>query len=143
VARWESAPRAFEIPMVVLPEDIDEQGIASNVNILAWMNRAAIAHSSSLGYDWDRWVALGAMFVVRRHEIDYRTPARQGDRVTLRTWPSFRKAATAHRMHEVVRADGALIARGMNVWAYINMVTHKPLRMPPDVLNDFDPALFA
>jgi acyl-CoA thioester hydrolase len=140
--RWTSAPRAFELPMTVLPEDIDEQGIASNVFILSWMNRAAIAHSTALGYPWERWVDLGAMFVVRRHEIDYRTSAREGDRLTLRTWPSFRKAATAHRHHEVIRDDGAVIARGMNVWAYISMATHKPTRMPPEVLTDFDPAKF-
>lgn len=141
--RWESASRPFELPMRVIPDDIDEQGIAYNVTIIDWMMRAAIAHSSSLGYDRLAYARLGAMFVVRRHEIDYHRSARCGDRLLLRTWPSFMKAATAHRKHEIVRpGDGEVIARGINVWAYVDRSTGRPVRMPAEVIEAFDPAKF-
>ena len=129
--------------MSVVPVDIDDQRIASNVAIVGWMIRAAVAHSTSLGYDWAAFRELGAMFVVRRHEIDYHTPALLGDRLLLRTWPSFMKAATAHRKHEVIRpSDGAIIARGMNVWAFVDSTSGRPQRMPPQLLDTFDPSRF-
>ncbi len=136
---WTSARNPFVVPMVVLPEDIDAQGIANNVQVVAWMNRVAIAHSTWLGWDVRRYVAEGAWFVVRRHEVDYVQSARLGDRLELRTWPGFMRAATAHRYHEFVREDGAVIARGMNVWAYVDMHTGRPKRMTPELLEAFDP----
>lgn len=140
---WTSSSSAFELPMYVIPDDIDDQRIASNVAILGWMIRASVAHSAVLGYDWAAYRRLGAMFVVKRHEIDYHRPAVLGDRLLLRTWPSYARGATAHRLHEVVRiGDGASIARGMNVWAFVDSSSGRPLRMPGEVLEAFDPAKF-
>lgn len=136
--KWTSAPNAFELPMTVIPDDIDEQGIAYNVTIIDWMMRAAIAHSTHLGFDRLAYARLEAMFVVRRHEIDYHRSARLGDELLLRTWPSFMKAATAHRCHEVVARDGTILAKGMNVWAYVDRTTGRPKRMPAEVLESFD-----
>jgi acyl-CoA thioester hydrolase len=140
---WSSARTPYVLPMVVIPEDIDAQGIASNVAILSWMNRAAIAHSTAEGYDWSAYRRLGTMFVVRRHELDYHRSARLGERVLLRTWPGHLKGATCRRFHEVVSADeGLLIARGMNVWAYIDRDEHRPQRIPPEILEAFEPTRF-
>jgi acyl-CoA thioester hydrolase len=136
---WTPASRPFTVPMVVLPEDIDGQGIANNVAVVAWMNRVAIAHSTALGWDIARYRREGAWFVVRRHEIDYLRSAALGDRLELRTWPQFMKAATAQRGHEIVRDDGAVIARGLNVWAYVDAATGRPRRMSEDMLRAFDP----
>jgi acyl-CoA thioester hydrolase len=139
-----SARRPFVLRYTVPLEDIDAQGRANNVAFVRWMNLAAIAHSHHLGFDHARFEQLGAMFVVRRHEIDYRLPAFAGDDLELRTWPTLMRAATAERAHEIVRtADGALIARGRNVWAYVDVVSGRPVRMPAEVLDAFDPARFA
>ena len=133
----------FALRYTVPAEDIDEQGRANNVAYVRWMNVAAIAHSNALGFPWDRFVEMGAMFVVRRHEIDYRLPAFEGDVLELRTWPLMMRAATAHRGHEIARTkDGAVIASGMNVWGYVDMKTGRPVRMPPEVLEAFDPGKY-
>ena len=58
---WSSARTPYVLPMVVIPEDIDVQGIASNVAILSWMNRAAIAHSTAAGYDWSAYRRLNTI----------------------------------------------------------------------------------
>ena len=120
-----------------MADDIDDQGIASNVSIIDWMIRAAIAHSTSLGFDRFPYARLGGMFVVRRHEIDYHRSVRLGDELILRTWPSFMRAATAHRCHEVVNAAGQLVAKGLNVWAYVDPASGRPKRMPTAVLEAF------
>lgn len=139
-----SPARPFELRYTVPAQDIDEQGRANNVAYVRWMNVVAIAHSAAVGFPWERFLEMGEMFVVRRHEIDYRLPAFLGDELLLRTWPTMMRAATAHRHHEIRRAsDGALIASGMNVWAYVNITTGKPVRMPPAILDAFDPAKYA
>lgn len=138
-----SVPAPFVHRHVVTDADIDPQGRANNVAILGWMQDAAVAHSDAVGWTWDDFVALGAFFVVRRHEVDYRAPALLGDTILCATWPCMLKAATAHRRHELIRAsDGAVIARGFNVWAFVDAATGKPQRIPPNVAAAFDPATF-
>lgn len=133
-------PNAFALRLAVGPEDIDEQGHASNVRILDWMNRAAIGHSESVGLSLARYRQLGGTFVVRRHELDYVLPAFLGDEVVCWTWALSCRRATAERRHEVRRAaDGRVVARGLNVWAWITL-EGRPARMPAEVEAAFDPA---
>jgi acyl-CoA thioester hydrolase len=139
-----SVGRPFILRVTVGPHEIDAQGHASNVAVLDWMNRAAIAHSAALGFDADAYRRLGGMFVVRRHVIDYHAPAQRGDELLCATWPSRAERATAERRHEIVRAlDGRAIATGVNTWVYIDSGTRRPRRMPPELRAAFDPAAFA
>ena len=134
---------AFEHRVQVTSDDIDQQRHASNVAIVDWMNQAAIAHSTQLGYDTNAYQRIGAMFVVRRHEIDYLASANLNDELICYTWPSFARKATAHRKHEIVRvADDVVIARGLNMWAFIDSTTLRPKRMPPEVIDTFNPDKF-
>ena len=134
----------FALTFAVRREDLDELEHVSNVRVLFWMNRAAVEHSASLGWDLDRYRREGGVFVVRRHEIDYLASAKLGDQIVHYTWPSAISRATAERMHEIRRvADDKVIARGMNVWAYVDVATGRPLRLPHVLLEAFDPAKFA
>ena len=136
--------RAFVIHLTVGQADIDAQGHASNVAILSWMNRAAWEHSDALGWDVPAYQKIGAWFVVRRHEIDYHHRALLGEKLLCYTWPSAIGKVTAERRHYIVRAEGgAMIAEGMNIWAFIDAATHKPKRIPAGVAETFDPKNFA
>lgn len=129
--------------LVVPPEAIDAQGHVSNVQILAWMNEIAIEHSDSLGYTVERYKEIGGIFVVKRHEIDYLASAYEGERLIQFTWPSGARRSAAERRHELRREDdGVVIARGLNQWVYVDTETGRPKRMPPEVLEAFDPAKF-
>ncbi len=135
--------KAFQLPLTVAEEDIDAQGHVSNVTIVKWMSRAAWEHSRSLGFDLEKYNALGAWFVVRRHEIDYHAPANLGDALVVHTWPTGMGKATAERRHVILRpVDGALIARGLNIWAFIDQRTGRPRRIPQSARDTFDPKRF-
>lgn len=137
--RFDPPGNAFVMPIDVGDDDIDEQGHVSNVTIVKWMSRAAYAHSAALGWDMDRYHADGAWFVVRRHEIDYHGYARAGDQLALTTWPCGMGKARADRRHVIRRqADDALIATGLNVWAYVDAATGRPRRIPDDLRRAFD-----
>lgn len=138
-----SARNPFVLAVKVLPEHIDAQGHASNVAILNWMNEAAIAHSAHLGYNAHAYLKLQSMFVVRRHEIDYSSPARLDDDLLCATWPSHMEKATAHRRHEIIRlSDNRKIATALNIWAYVDIATGRPRRIHHEVLAAFNPDLF-
>jgi len=137
-------PDPFTLRLTITPAHISRIiPHVPNTTFVQWLETMAVNHSDSLGFDgaWHRQRDL--IWFVRRHEIDYRAAALAGDRLLCATWPTFMKAATAHRQHEIRRAhDGAVIARGLNVWGYVDIQTGRPLRMPPEVLDAFDPARF-
>lgn len=133
----------FRLPLVVEPADVDAQGHASNVSVLGWMNRAAIAHAESLGWDYPAFRdRAGGCFVVRRHELEYLAPALPGERLVALTWPAALARIGAERRHEVRReADGKLLARGWNLWVWVDL-RGRPARLPAAVAEAFDPARF-
>lgn len=129
---------AFQLPLQVGESDVDRQGHVSNVRVVGWFSRAAFAHSEALGYDLDAYRRLGGWFVVRRHEIDYHQPARAGDELLLHTWPTTMARATAERRYLLLRvADSAPVARGLTVWAYVNVKTGRPMRIPDELRRAF------
>jgi acyl-CoA thioester hydrolase len=135
---------AFRLAIRVSAADIDALDHVSNVKIVDWMNRAAVEHSNAVGFDIARYREIGGVFVVRRHEIDYLASALLGDEVVASTWPTLLGKASAERHHEIKRvADGVVIARGFNVWAFVAFKTGRPVRIPPEVLAAFDPARFS
>ena len=129
---------AFEYPHTVVAEDIDDLGHAGNFHYVKWMQHAAIAHSSALGWPPERYDHIGAGWVVRAHQITYLKPAFEGDHLIIRTWVANMKTATSLRRYEIRRQeDGALLARAETDWAFVNYARQRPVRIPPEVAGSF------
>jgi acyl-CoA thioester hydrolase len=136
------ATPAFSMRRVVEDGDIDELGHASNIAYVRWIQDVAVEHSKAVGLDTRAYMDLGAVFVVRRHEIDYLRPAFRGDELEVRTWLSTTMAAKAMRATEIVRvADGAILARGMTIWGFVDTAAGRPTRIPNMVRSAFGQAL--
>lgn len=132
---------AFALPFVVTEAMVDIQQRVSNQEYVGILSTAAAEHSASLGWGLARYHELGAWWVVRRHEIDYLQPARLGEKLVCHTWPCAVSKAKAKRRHLITRpADGAVILRALNTWALIDMKSERPRRIPPEILEAFDPA---
>jgi acyl-CoA thioester hydrolase len=125
---------AFTQTRVVVDADIDELGHASNIAYIRWLQDVAVAHSASLGFDFEAYVKLGGVFVVRRQEVDYMRSVVRGDRVELRTWISTAMAAKSQRI-TMISDDRGLVARALTTWGYVEMATGRPARIP-QVLRD-------
>jgi acyl-CoA thioester hydrolase len=69
--------------------EIDPLGHVNNAVYLTYLEQAAIDHAAVAGYDVERLRDLGGVFIARRHEVDYRLPARAGDWLRVTTWPNF------------------------------------------------------
>jgi acyl-CoA thioester hydrolase len=135
--------RAFAHEVEVVASDIDELGHVSNVRVVGWMNEAAVAHSAAVGFDYARYKQVGGVFVVRKHEVEYLASAYLGEKLTAYTWPTRADRATAERRHEIVRkSDGKVVARGWNLWVFVSFASGRPMRIPTEVLEAFDPTRF-
>lgn len=123
--------RVFEIPIVVRPEDIDDNDHVNNVVYLKWIFDVALAHwlesapaEMQATYGW----------VATRHEIDYRREALLGDAIVARTWIGAVDSRKFERFTAIVRtSDNHVLARGTSFWALIARETGKITRIPPDM----------
>ncbi len=119
----------FTLPIQVTPADIDELGHVSNQVYLRWVLDVATGHSAHLGWDFGKYLELGAAFVVRRHELDYLAPVKLGDELRAETWVPAWRAASCTRMTEVVRGD-QLVLRAQTTWAFMSLESQRPIRIP-------------
>jgi acyl-CoA thioester hydrolase len=135
-------PLLYKITLEVGDEDIDALGHVSNIAYVRWIQDVAIAHSSAVGLDLGAYGDLGAIFVVRRHEVDYLRPVLRGERVEVRTWIDRAFAAKCHRATEIVRVtDDAelVVAKAMTTWGFVEIRTGRPTRIPIEVRRAFLP----
>ncbi len=133
-----AAPVPFTMPLSVGDDDIDMLGHASNIAYVRWVQDVAVAHSAAVGLGMEGYSQLGAVFVVRRHEIDYLRPVVRGETLELRTWIDSAFAAKCKRATEIVRAaDGVVVARAMTTWGFIELATGRPTRIPDSVRTAF------
>lgn len=137
----------FSLERRAAPEDIDDLEHVSNLVYLRWVQEVATAHSEAVGYDLATYQRLGAIFVVRRHEIDYLRSALLGDRIELRTWVESWKAASSVRITSIVRLSGPgdlpgqnteiELARARTTWVLVSTSNSRPVRIPQELRDAF------
>jgi acyl-CoA thioester hydrolase len=125
------AAAPFEMAIAVVPADIDELGHVNNVVYLRWVQDIAVAHWRAAAARDDRQKVL---WVVVRHEIDYRQAARLGDAILARTWVGAATRIKFERHTELLRAsDRRLLAKARTVWCPIDAVTGRPTSVSAEV----------
>jgi len=130
-----SVNEKYEISIQVQPSDIDELGHVNNTVYLRWVQDAAVAHWKFRATDTQQQDIL---WVVTRHEIDYKLSAHLGDEIIAATWVGTAAELLFERHTEIKRAsDGKLLARARTLWLPINSRTGKPLRVDQDVSDRF------
>jgi acyl-CoA thioester hydrolase len=128
----------FEYRHTVTDDEIDEQGHANNVVYISWMQDAAVAHTTSLGWSGERYKEFGFGWVARSHKIEYLRPAFVGDLIVVKTWVASMQKVTSIRRYEIVRpADGEILAKAETNWAFIDYNTGRPSRIPPEISGVF------
>ncbi len=128
-------PERFELPIEVVPGDIDELNHVNNVVYLRWVQDAAVAHWRAAATAAQQ---AAVVWVAVRHEIDYKHPARFGDRVIARTWVGTTNGRTFERHTEIVRAsDGRVFARALTLWCPIDRTTGRPIQVDDDLRHRF------
>jgi acyl-CoA thioester hydrolase len=122
----------FTMPITATAADIDELGHVSNLVYVKWVLEVAMAHSRSVGWDHPQYRALGAVFVVRRHEIDYVRQVREGETLVAETWVDDWRPASCVRRTELRRGE-EVVARGATTWALISLTSGRPQRISEEL----------
>ncbi len=100
-----SSTTAFELLVRVAPTDIDGLQHVNNTVYLRWVQDAATAHWEALA---SAEAQAAIVWVVLRHEIDFKSPALAGDEILLRTWVGKASRLTFERFTEILRARDRL-----------------------------------
>src|SRR6185503_14152743 len=116
--------------------DVDENCHISNIAYVRWVQEATRAHSEAIGWSKERFQSTGCFFLIKRHEIDYVSPAEGGDEITIYTWVEEFRPASAVRISHIMRGD-KLLAKARTEWVWVTIEGGRPTRMRPDVTAAF------
>lgn len=126
------------IELTPAPDDIDDLEHVSNLVYVRWILEVALAHSDAVGWDNAAYRRIGAIWVVRRHEVDYLQSVVMGDRVAVTTWVDTVKGVSSIRKTSMRRMrDGVEVCRASSTWAFIDLATGRPRKIPDDVRRAF------
>jgi acyl-CoA thioester hydrolase len=116
--------------------DIDELGHVNNIVYLRWAQDIAIAHWRTRATE-DMLTNL--VWVVLRHEADYRAALTLGDDVEVRTWvDDAPQGAAWARFVEIHKAGNAKPAVQIKSnWALLDAKTRRVKRVPAEIVERF------
>ena len=119
------AKETYEFPIVVCSSDIDRLGHVNNVSYVRWVQDAAVAHWQAAA---PPAIQEKLVWVVVRHEIDYKRAAFLGEQLIARTWVGSASRLAFKRHTEIVRAsDRAILASAVTTWCPIDSKSGKPI----------------
>lgn len=125
----------FTVAITASEADIDELGHVNNAVWVRWIQDIAVAH----------WAAVAPaehqaayVWVVTRHEIDYRGNVSAGETVTGETWvPDPPKGARFDRHVRFTGADGRVKVEAVTTWAMLDRATGRLQRVRDDIAAPF------
>jgi acyl-CoA thioester hydrolase len=127
--------REFTLAFIATPDTIDELGHVNNAVWVQWIQQVATAHWASVAPPAHQ---AAYVWVVVRHEIDYLRALGSGERVIARTWVADApQGAKFDRFMEFTGDDGRVHVRARTVWALLDKVSGRPLRVTAAVVAPF------
>jgi len=125
----------FQKTFIAAPEHIDVMGHVNNAVWVQWIQDMATAHWDAAARAEDR---AAVVWLVVRHEIDYRGNIAEGESATATTWIEGEpKGAKSLRRVDFHDADGKLVVTAATTWAMLDRASGRPLRVRPELLAPF------
>ena len=119
------------------PEHIDELGHVNNTVWVDWIQQIATSHWSTVASAEHQ---AQYIWVVTRHEIDYRGNIGLGESATAETFiPAPPKGAQFDRCVEFENAAGKLLVAARSTWALLDKASGRLLRVREEVAAPFRP----
>ena len=128
-----SAP--YRKTFIAGPDHIDELGHVNNAVWVRWVQDIATEHWRAVA---DPAHVAAYVWVVTRHEIDYRGNVGPGEQVLGSTRiPGEPKGARFDRHVEFHDSAGRLLVAVRSTWAMIDRATGRPQRITPAIAAPF------
>ncbi|HLA42792.1 MAG TPA: YbgC/FadM family acyl-CoA thioesterase [Aggregatilineales bacterium] len=133
-------PRTYTWRFKVRTYEIDQFGHVNNANYLNYLEEAATQASTDAGYSLQWYLEHHLYWLVRKWTIRYFQPAVYGDELEVTTWVSDVRRVRSNREYLMTRPrDGAKIVRARTDWVLVNAATIKPVRIPSEMGQAFEP----
>lgn len=121
----------FEHRIQVTASDIDELGHVNNVVYVRYVQEVAEAHWRVLA---DEVLREKYLWVVLRHEIDYKNPAFVNEVIKATTWVGEHNGARSERFVTLVsETSGNLLVEAKTVWCMLDAKSMRPVRINDEV----------
>ncbi len=125
----------FSLTFTAAPEHIDEMGHVNNAVWVGWVQDMATAHWRAVASEAQQ---AALVWLVVRHEIDYRGNIAAGESVTGTTFiPGKPSGAKFDRRVDFHDANGKRIVSANTTWAMLDRATGRPLRVREEVYAPF------
>ena len=111
--------------------DTDAGGIVYYARYLEHLEEARSEMLADRGIVVSEYARKGVVFPVVHLEIDYKSPARYGDTIEIRT--SVEKIGNASiQFHQNITRDGVTLIEAKTIWACVSL-SMKPCRVPDEI----------
>lgn len=125
----------FSLNFTAEPQHIDELGHVNNAVWVQWVQTMATTHWNAVA---DPAHVAAYVWMVTRHEIDYRGNIGVGAVATGRTWiEDGPRGARFDRHVEFTDKDGKALVRAVSTWVMIDKASGRLMRVPPEVAAPF------
>ncbi len=125
----------FRIAITASATDIDELGHVNNAIWVRWIQSLAEANWQALARPEDK---AAYVWVVARHEIDYRGNVTAGETVTGETWiDGPPRRARFDRRSRFTGADGRVKVEARTTWVLLDRHTHEVRRLTAEIAAPF------
>ena len=115
--------------------DIDELGHVNNAVWVRWIQEIAVAHWEAVAPPEQQ---AAHVWVVTRHEVDYRGNVVADETVTGETWVSGPpRGARFDRHVRFTGSDGRVKVEAVSTWALLDRATGRLLRVRPEIAAPF------
>ena len=126
---------SFTTRITAGPDDIDVLGHVNNSVWVKWIQDVAVAHWNAIAPPEHRDAYI---WVVTRHEIDYRGNVSEGETVTAETWvPEPPRGARFDRYMKFTGTDGKVRVEARTTWAILDRASGRLVRVPAEVAAPF------
>jgi acyl-CoA thioester hydrolase len=134
----EFPPGAIHREEMIVPQTaIDRNGHVNNVEFIQWMQDIAVRHFRAI-IGFEALKAVGAIWVVRSHHVEYLSPTFEGERIQLVTWVVSCGRVRSLRRYKFVRSsDNKVLVRGETDWVFVNATTGRPMSIPAEIQRAF------
>jgi acyl-CoA thioester hydrolase len=116
--------------------DTDAGGVVYYASYLKHLEEGRTEYCRSRGVDIAEYARNGTIFPVVHLEIDYKSPAKYGDTISVFTRPEKIGNASLSFVQEIKKGE-KLILQAKTVWACIN-INMRPTRIPEEFRSKID-----
>jgi acyl-ACP thioesterase len=113
---------------------VDRSDCVTLAGTFDYFQEAAIRHAENLGVGRDAMNRTGQGWILSRISVLLDRRPRQGETITVRSWPRGWERLFAVRDYDIRDGSGVPVVRGRSFWLILDIAKRRPLR-PQTLMN--------